>query len=316
MGRIDPQIAQLYAELAASGRAAPPAPLEKGNAAQLRQLCEAAMASAAPPPPNGVSARTCAVPTSDGASIEVRWYTRDSGSAPEGAAVVYFHGGGMIAGRLDAFDGLVRQYVGKTGVPFAVPDYRLAPESSGTRLAEDGFDTVRWVRDQAGRFGIDPARLAVMGDSGGGGVAAGTAILARDRSVPLARQLLVYPMLDDRNTVADPLLAPYATWDWDRNWTCWRAVLGDDFGTDRVPPAAAPARLRDFAGLAPAYVEVGELDIFRDEAIDYAQRLLRAGVPCELHVLEGVVHGHDLLSLDIDVSRRSIADRCRVIGSL
>ena len=155
-----------------------------------------------------------------------------------------------------------------------------------------------------------------MGDSGGGGIAAGTAILARDRGIRLAKQILVYPMLDDRNVTPDPTIAPFASWTWDSNWTCWRAVLGDQIGAEGVSPVAAPARLADFGGLPPTYIEVGELDIFRDESIAYAQSLHRAGISCELHILPGVTHGHDRLSVEFDISRRSLADRCRVLTTL
>jgi acetyl esterase/lipase len=142
------------------------------------------------------------------------------------------------------------------------------------------------------------------------------AILARDRGVALARQILVYPMLDDRSLTPDPLLEPFLTWTYDGNFTGWSAVLGDELGTDTVSPIAAPARLTDFAGLAPTYLDVGELDLFRDEDIAYAQRLTKAGVSVELHVHPGAPHGFDRFAPDSKLTRRAIADRLRVIGAL
>jgi acetyl esterase/lipase len=120
-------------------------------------------------------------------------------------------------------------------------------------------------------------------------------------------------MLDDRNTEPDPYVAPTATWSYGMNYTGWQALLGDAIGTDRVSPVAAPARLTDFTGLAPAYIEVGSLDIFRDESIDYAQRLLRAGVDAEFHLHLGSPHGHDWMGFNTPPGARWKADRLRVI---
>ena len=155
-----------------------------------------------------------------------------------------------------------------------------------------------------------------MGDSGGGAPAAGVAIMARDEGVPLARQILVYPMLDDRTQAPDPARAEFLTWTHDYNYTAWRAVLGDDFGGDAVSPIAAPARLTDFTGLAPAYLDVGDLDIFRDETIAYAQRLAQAGVPIELHVHPGAPHGWERFAPTVGSAARAMADRARAVASL
>jgi acetyl esterase/lipase len=155
-----------------------------------------------------------------------------------------------------------------------------------------------------------------MGDSGGDAVAAGAAILARDHGVSLAKQILIYPMLDDRNVVPDELLTPTAVWTYDQNYTGWRALLGGDLGGPSVSPVASPARLTDFVGLASAYIQVPEHGIFRDEGIEYAHSLMRAGVSCELHVFPGAPHGFEWLSPETGVSRRAVADRMRVIESL
>ena len=250
----------------------------------------------------------------DGATVGLRWYS--VGDDRPGSAVLYVHGGGMICGTVEHYDVLVRHYVQRTGVPFLSVDYRLAPEFLGTTPVEDAFAGLVWLLDHASELGVDPDRVGIMGDSAGGGVAAGAAILARDRGRHIARQVLIYPMLDDRNLEPDPEIAPFATWTYDNNFTGWSALLGDALGTDAVPPAVAPARLGDLAGLAPAYIEVGELDIFRDEDIRYASRLVVAGVSCELHVHPGAPHGHELFAPDGALSRRCMADRYRVVTSL
>ena len=141
-------------------------------------------------------------------------------------------------------------------------------------------------------------------------------ILARDCGIALARQILVYPMLDDRNQTPDPGRAAYLTWTYDNNHTAWSAVLGDQLGTDRVSPVAVPARLANHAGLPPAYIDVGDLDIFRDEDIAYAQNLARAGVPIELHVHPGVPHGWERFAPDAESAKRAMTDRARAVASI
>jgi acetyl esterase/lipase len=250
----------------------------------------------------------------DGARIGLRWYVRDG--TQSGSAFVYLHGGGMICGSVDLYDPVVAAYVGATGVPMLAVDYRVAPEHPHPTPVEDCFAGLGWLHDHAEGLGIDPDRIAIMGDSGGGGLAAGVALLARDRGTPLARQVLVYPMLDDRNITPDPELVPFAAWTYDSNRIGWSALLGDSTGGDDVSSYAAPARAQDLSGLAPAYVEVGELDIFRDEDIDYARRLAAAGVSVELHVHPGAPHGFDRIAPYSGLVRRAMADRFRVLQAL
>lgn len=221
-----------------------------------------------------------------------------------------------MAGNLDVYDPVVAEWVSGTGVPFLSVDYRLAPDARGETPAEDVFAAIRWLIAHATELGVDPDRIAVMGDSGGGAVIAGAAILARDCGVKLARQILIYPMLDDRNQTPDPHIAPFATWTYDGNFTGWSALLGDDLGQNHVSPVAAPARLREFGGLPPTYIEVGELDIFRDEDVAYAQALAKAGISVELHVHPGAPHGFDRHAPGSQLARRAMQDRLRVIKSI
>jgi acetyl esterase/lipase len=308
---LDPDVAAALAEL---GEAASPPP--RGDWRALRVRGNAGQAYFASTTPNfpGVDIATRSTESADGAPIELRWYTR-AGSAP-GSAVVYAHGGGMVLGSLDAYDTLLSWYVAVSGVPFLAVDYRLAPEVTGTTLAEDNFAGLTWLLGRAAELGVDTHRVAVMGDSGGGAPTAGAAILARDRGVHLARQILIYPMLGDRNLAPDAALEPFANWSYDNNFTASSAVLGDQLGSASVSPLAAPARLSDFMGLAPAYVEVGELDIFRDEDIAYAQRLMKAGVPVELHVHPGAPHGFERIAPSSPLAKRAMNDRIRVIRAL
>jgi acetyl esterase/lipase len=311
---LDPEIATILAAILEQSANLPV--VERGDWKTLRErgnIGQAYLASLAPPA-SDVQLTPFSTTTGDGTQLELRWYSRKN-TAP-GSAVVYLHGGGMILGTLDTYDAVVSTYVTATGVPFLAVNYRLAPEVHDTTLAEDAFAGVTWLMAQASHLGVDPHRVAIMGDSGGGGVAAGVAIIARERQVALARQILIYPMLDDRNLVPNPLLTPFATWTYEQNETAWNAVLDGKQGSERVSPIAAPARLPDFGGLAPAYIEVGDLDIFRDEDIAYAQLLARAGVPVELHVHPGVPHGFERFAPNSKVARRAMDDRTRVIQSL
>jgi acetyl esterase/lipase len=313
--RLDPEVAAALAPMAAAAQGvAPPA---VGDIATRRATTEAMMrhAAEARPMPGSVRMTDEKLLTADGAELLLRWYSKDA--AAPGSAAVYFHGGGMIMGDVDLFDGPVARYVDATGVPLLSVDYRVAPEHPHPVPVEDCYLGLRWLADHAGELGVDPARIAVMGDSAGAGLAAAVALMARDRGGPrIARQVLMYPMLDDRTVAADAAIAPFAVWTYDDNITGWSALLGDGAGGNGTSPYAAPARASDLGGLPPLYLEVGELDIFRDEGIDYVRRTADAGTSVELHVRPGVPHHFDSLAPDSDVARRAYADRVRVLRSL
>jgi acetyl esterase/lipase len=253
--------------------------------------------------------------TDDGATITARWYVKDG--APAGPAALFFHGGGYIFGHIDQFDGPVSRYASASGVSMLSVEYRRAPEHPYPTPLEDAYAALRWLHDHAAELGVDPERIGVMGDSAGGGMAAALTILTRERGGPkIARQILLMPMLDDRTTTPDPLIEPFLIWSYDDSRTAWPALLGADAGGDQVPATAAPARLQDAADLPPAYIEVGQLDVFRDEDTAYATKLSRAGVEVEFHLRPGVPHEFDSIAPDSDVARRAIADRIRALKSL
>lgn len=256
----------------------------------------------------------------DGARLALRWYRVVAG-AGSGAAALYLHGGGMIldleqTGR--GYDAVVRHYVARTGVPMLMVDYRAAPEHPHPTPVEDCYAALRWLHGHAGELGADPDRLAVVGDSAGGGLAAGVALMARDRGgPPLALQLLVYPMLDDRTTEPDPQIpAEGMVWTYDDNITGWGALLGERAGGSDVPASAAPARAADLTRLPPTYLDTGDLDIFRAEIVGHAARLAAAGIPTELHVYPGCPHGFELLAPLAEVSQRAMDNRVRRLSEL
>jgi acetyl esterase/lipase len=313
---LDPQVAAVLA--AALEHNGPPPQPPVGDVQARRTALDAMLEyfnNQAQPPADDVEITDYKVTTADGAALLARWYRRPAGGT--GAAALYLHGGGMIVGSVPIFDGPVSRYVSRTGVSMLSVQYRLAPEHPHPVPVEDAYAGLTWLADHAGELGVAPDRLAVMGDSAGGGLAAGVAILSRDRHGPaIARQLLIYPMLDDRTTTPDSHIAPFAGWSYDDNVTGWNALLGAGHENRDIDPASAPGRLTDAAGLPPAYIEVGQLDIFRDEDIRYALALSQAGVPVELHLHPGVPHEYDAIAFSADVSRRAQSDRDRVLRSL
>ena len=267
------------------------------------------------PPVDDVDIKNYEIEVSDTATVQLRWYEK-RGETP-GAAVLYLPGGGMICSNLEIYDATVARYVSRSGVPFLSVDYRRAPEVSAPAPVTDSFAALQWLANSAPDLAVDPRRIAIMGDSGGGGVAASLAIYARDHGGPqITKQILIYPMLDDRNTTPDPEIANLASWTYDDNLTGWGALLGEARSRADVSPYGAAARLQDFSKLPPAYIEVGELDIFRDESIAYAQGLYAEGISTELHVHPAVPHGFEAFVPSAGVSQRAVADRQRVLRAL
>ncbi len=313
---LNPDVAAVLAAVTESNGAPPTPPV--GDVASRRPALDAMLDhfnNQIQPAPADVEISDHTVTAADGALLLARWYRKPSSQSR--AAVLYLHGGGMIAGSVKNFDGPVSRYVARTGVPMLSLEYRLAPEHPHPTPVQDAYTGLVWLAEHAAELGVDAGRLAVMGDSAGGGLAAGVAILSRDRNgPPIAHQLLVYPMLDDRNTTPDPYLVPLAGWSYDDNATGWDALLGTGHQHKLVDPAAAPARLDDATGLPPAYIEVGQLDIFRDEDLRYALTLSHAGVPVELHLHPGLPHEYDAIVPTADVAQRAQADRDRVLRSL
>jgi acetyl esterase/lipase len=311
---LDTELAILL-EAVAQARGEMPVPA-RGDAIGLREATNplmAAMAEMAEPNPD-ITRESHSTTSYDGEEIALHWFTK-KGSSP-GSGVCYIHGGGMICGAVDLYIPIIEDYVATTGVPMLAVSYRLAPEHPHPTPVEDAFAGLKYLFDNAGKLGVDPERIAVMGDSAGGGIAAGAALLARERGLKLKQQILIYPMLDDRNLEPDPELVPFAGWTYDNNYTGWSALLGERLGTDDVPESAAPARAKDLTGVAPAYVECGELDIFRDENIEYARRISAAGSSTELHIHPGAPHGFERLGAGSAVARRAMEDRYRVLKAL
>lgn len=209
----------------------------------------------------------------------------------------HIHGGGFVMGAAREVEFAYRPIASALGCVIVSVDYRLAPEAVFPAAIEDCYAGLAWTFANAAALNVDRRRIGVTGESAGGGLAAALALMARDRGeYRLAFQHLTYPMLDDRTCVATaPSHAGRFVWNADSNRFGWGALLGREPGGEGVSPYAAPARAEDLSGLPPTYIMTGALDLFVEEDIDYARRLIAAGVPTELHVFPGAFHGFDIL---------------------
>ncbi len=224
--------------------------------------------------------------------------------APRGG-LLWMHGGGYIVGTARAdYHGF--GFAERAGCTVVSVDYRLAPESTYKESIADCFVALNWMVENASELGIDCERIAIGGGSAGGGLTAGLAHYNRDRGGPALRlQLLLYPMIDDtHDTPSGHEITHPTVWHRQVSFEAWKMYLGDEFGSENVSPYAAAARATDFSNLPPAFVSVGALDLFRDENIDYAQRLMAAGVPTDLQVYPGMFHGAEVSAPEAAVSRR------------
>ncbi len=237
------------------------------------------------------------VPGSRGAPdvpVDVYLPNRSQGSTP---AILHIHGGGYVAGSAAAMEPVLQTIAYRQGCAIVSVEYRLAPETRAPGAVEDCYAALSWIVAHAGELGIDALRIGVMGESAGGGLAAALALLARDRGEHrLAFQHLIYPMLDDRTAASDdphPVTGEYI-WTPHNNRFGWAALLGHAPGEVEVSPYASPARAASLAGLPPTFISTGALDLFLEEDLEYARRLIRDGVPCELHVYPGAFHAFDM----------------------
>jgi len=226
--------------------------------------------------------------------ISVRVHGRPVGDARR-PGLLWIHGGGYVIGSAAQDDHLCRAFARQLGLVVAAPDYRLAPEHPYPGPLEDCYEALGWLASQAD---VDPAKVAIGGDSAGGGLAAGLALRARtDRSISIAFQLLSYPMLDDRTATRSDIDERYVRlWNNAANRLGWESYTGFPAGAPDVGPLAAPGRCFDFTGLPPAWIGVGTLDLFHDECIAYADGLRAAGVACAVDVVDGAFHGFDFVS--------------------
>jgi acetyl esterase/lipase len=251
------------------------------------------------------------VPGYDGAEITVSVVRRIDHERADGAAVYMIHGGGMIMGNRSIGAGKIADWVEEYDVVAATVEYRLAPEFPDPVPVEDCYAGFSWFAGQGQALGFDSNRILITGGSAGGGLAAGVTLLARDRKgvLPVA-EVLDYPMLDDRDaTASTQQFSGFGIWDRETNAFGWSSLLGDHAKGADVSTYAAPARATHLGGLPPTFLDVGSAEVFRDETIEYAQKIWAAGGQAELHVYEGGFHGYEFLAAGAAISARTLAAR-------
>ena len=225
-------------------------------------------------------------------------------------AILHVHGGGFVMGAPEMKDVENRILASELKCAIFSVDYRLAPEAPYPAALQDIHSVLVWLHANAEALGVDASRIGIKGESGGGGVAAGAVLYARDqKGPPLAFQHLIYPMIDDRTAIRKDLNPNVGEFVWtqEHNLFGWRSLLGTDPGAQDVTPYAAAARAENLAGLPPTFIAVGSLDLFLEENITYAERLSRARVPVEFHLYPGAYHGFQFAA-QARVSRQAEQD--------
>jgi acetyl esterase/lipase len=229
---------------------------------------------------------------------DVRVYIVGATPGASKPAVLHIHGGGYVTGSAIAERRNIQELSIAHDCVVVSVDYRLAPETTFPGSLEDNYAALRWLCSKARELGVDTKRIAIKGESAGGGHAAALAIAARDRGeYSICLQVLIYPMLDDRTGSADrisPYLDHFLWTEQDNNFG-WSSLLGVSAGSVSVPPNSVPARVGDISGLPPAFIGVGSIDMFGPEDVEYASRLFSAGISTELHVVPGAFHAFDLI---------------------
>ncbi|MEF8858268.1 MAG: alpha/beta hydrolase [Halolamina sp.] len=286
-------------------------PASRDQAAQLSEM----MLAEAPAFPEVESEDVTVPGPTDDQELPLRIY-RPVEAEPGLPGIYWIHGGGMVMGGLDQEDPNCERFVDELNCVVVSVDYRLAPEHPYPAPVDDCHAGLEWVAENAADVGIDSSRLAIAGPSAGGGLSAAVALRARDEGGPELRyQMLIYPMLDDRNiTESSKQITDIGIWDRGTNRQAWDAYLGDLSASDELPPDAAPGRVADLSGLPPTFIDVGTHDVFRDESKSYAERLTNGGVPTEFHLWPGAYHGYDGLAPDAQLAQETWETRLAALG--
>jgi acetyl esterase/lipase len=310
--RIDPELVEglkkLQAAMPLGGNLADDLPASRASAAARNSVLFSAYEL-----PENVTQEVITITSAQGHDIALRMMRpSELGGAPR-PLVYWMHGGGYILGSAEQDDSLMAKFASELGCIGVSVEYRLAPETPYPGPHNDCFEGLMHLADNAAQYHIDTTRIIIGGASAGGGLAAGLALRVRDEAAfTLAGQVLLYPMIDDRN-IAQPDAEHENTLVWSReaNLFGWTSYLGQQPGGEGIAAYAAAARAEDVSGLPPTYLPVGELDLFLDEDIVYAHRLLQAGVACELHIFPGAIHGFNGFVPEARISRicnQEIAD--------
>jgi acetyl esterase/lipase len=273
--------------------------LTRDNLKETRDAAQD-MQAAVEAPPTTASASLRKIPAGD-KHVDLHIY-KPQNVAPGNPALLWMHGGGYVMG--EANDLMAPLFAEQVTCTVISVDYRLAPEHPFPAGPEDCYTALLWVHENAAELGIDPNRIAIGGQSAGAGMAAGVALMNRDRKGPeLAFQFMLYPMLDNLHDTPSGGLEHHLVWNRQISFNAWEMYLNGTPGQDASPFASA-SRANDLSSLPPAFVTVGAQDLFRDECIDYAQRMIRANVPVQLEVYPGMTHAGEVMIPGALVSQR------------
>jgi len=251
----------------------------------------------------------CMIPRGDGDEMLVKIYEPAKREQDKLPAMLWIHGGGFVMGHPDMDDVLCERFVETANCVVVSIDYRLAPKHPYPAAIEDCYTGLVWLTNEHQSLGIDVKRVAIAGASGGGGLTAALALMARDKGGPsIIFQMPLYPMLDNRNVTPSSyeIIDDHATWSRTNNLTAWHLYLGEEKDINARSPYAVPARAENLTGLPPAYICIGQLDLFRDETIDYVTRLAQAGVDVEFHLYPGSYHCFEVFVPEVKVSQQAI----------
>ncbi len=238
-------------------------------------------------------------------------HRREVGGTPA-PVVLWIHGGGYIMGKPSTEGRWAKAFLEAIDCVVVCPGYRLAPKHQFPAALDDLLAAVAWIREQGPSRGVDPDRLVVAGESAGGGLAAALVQRLHDDGVPMVSQVLVYPMLDDRTAVRTDIgRKDHLAWSNGSNHYGWSSYLGEAPGSEMLPEYAVPARREDLSGLPPAWIGVGDLDVFHDEDREYARRLEEAGIRVQLELPTGAPHGFPSVEPNAPISQEFVASAVR-----
>ena len=287
--RLDPELLPILESFPALN-------ISRDNILEIRALMAE---TPRPVPPSGLIRRVEEVGTPEG-PVTVHVYRKDE--RPKQPALLWIHGGGYVMGAADDERSMTIAHACDVTV-FSV-DYRLAPEQPFPAGLNDCYNVLSWIMQEADSLGIDPSCVAIGGASAGGGLAAGLALKNREAAnYPLRLQLLIYPMLDNLHATDSGHIENHPIWTRDASFSAWEMYLNGTPG-EAASPMAAPARASDVSGLPPAYLNVGVEDLFRDEVMAYARRLMAANVPTELALFPGMYHAGEVFTPTAAISDR------------
>ncbi len=291
---------EIAPELKSAYRTLPKMVLGRYSAAIVDAMAPLVMKSA---DMEGIESTKVAIPGPTGPRPTMHVHRR-LGSTSDLPVVLWIHGGGYIVGDPKNESRWAAAFLDKIDCVVACPGYRLAPRHPFPAALDDLVAAHSWLREHGAPNGMDPNRVVIAGESAGGGLAAALAQRLHDDGVEVLGQVLVYPMIDDRTAVRDDIgRKDHFAWSNGSNYYGWSSYLGTTPGAETAPRYSVPSRRENLEGLPPAWIGVGDMDVFYDENLEYARRLQEAGVPVTIETREGAPHGFPSVAPEAQISK-------------